>query len=99
MSVSVRLHLRRIRVVAVLIDAVEKLVVEVADVRRVVRCPHCGFKTARVHDSRRLEVRDLPAHGRPTTLVVWIRRRFSCGECSERSWEDHPEIIVGRRTM
>jgi transposase len=94
---SVRLHLRRIRVIAVLVDVFEKLVVEVADVRRVLRCPHCGFRTARVHDSRRFEVRDLPAHGRPTTLV-WVRRRFACGECSERHWEDHPELILGRRT-
>jgi hypothetical protein len=39
------------RVIAVVADAVEKLVVEVADVRRVVRCSWCGFKTARVHDS------------------------------------------------
>ncbi|MGH8911329.1 MAG: ISL3 family transposase [Acidimicrobiia bacterium] len=94
---SVRLHLRRIRVIAVLVDVIEKLIVEVADVRRVVRCPHCGFKTARVHDSRRLRVHDLPTQGRFTELV-WVRRRFSCGECSERSWEDHPEIVVGRRT-
>lgn len=35
---SVRLHLRRIRVMAVLADVVERLVVEVADTRRVVRC-------------------------------------------------------------
>src|SRR5690606_20720335 len=67
------------------------------DTRRVVRCSWCGFKTTRIHDSRRLRVRDLAAHGRPTTLV-WVRRRFSCGECGERSWEDHPEILVGRRT-
>lgn len=94
---SVRLHLRRIRVVAVLVDLVERLVVEVVDVRRVVRCPHCGFKTTRIHDTRRLRVRDLPTRGRPTELM-WARRRFVCGECSERHWEDHPEILVGRRT-
>jgi transposase len=96
-AMTVRLHLRRIRVVAVLVDLIEKLVVEVTDVRRVVRCPHCGFKTTRIHDHRRLVVRDLATRGRPTTLV-WVRRRFSCGECSERHWEDHPEIILGRRT-
>ena len=94
---SVRLHLRRIRVVAVLVDVIERLVVEVADTRRVVRCPYCGFRTVRVHDRRRFGVKDLPAHGRPTTLT-WARRRFGCGECGERFWEDHPEIIVGRRT-
>jgi len=96
-AMTVRLHLRRIRVIAVVADLIEKLVVEVCDVRRVVRCPHCGFKTSRVHDRRRLRVRDLPTRGRPTTLM-WVRRRFVCDECSERSWEDHPEIIVGRRT-
>lgn len=94
---SVRLHLRRIRVVAVLVDLVEQLIVEIADVRRVVRCPDCGFKTSRVHDTRPLRVRDLPTRGRPTELR-WTRRRFVCGECSERHWEDHPEIIIGRRT-
>lgn len=94
---SVRLHLRRIRVIAVLVDLLERLVIEVADTRRVVRCPHCGFKTGRVHDTRRLRVRDLPAQGRPTELV-WVRRRFWCGECDGRHWEDHPELILGRRT-
>ncbi len=94
---TVRLHLRRIRVMAVVVDLIEKLVVEIVDVRRVVRCPHCGFKTARVHDRRRLLVHDLPTGGRPTELR-WLRRRFVCGECSERSWEDHPEIVLGRRT-
>jgi transposase len=94
---SVRLHLRRIRVVAVLADLIEKLVVEISDVRRVVHCPWCGFRTTRVHDSRRLRVRDLPTRGRPTELM-WTRRRFSCDECEERYWETHPEIILGRRT-
>jgi transposase len=93
----IRLHLRRIRVVAVLVDLIERLVVEITDVRRVVRCPHCGFKTSRVHDTRRFRVRDLTSNGRPTTLI-WVRRRFSCGECAERHWEDHPELIIGRRT-
>lgn len=96
-AMTVRLHLRRIRVVAVVVDLIERLVVEIVDVRRVVRCPHCGFKTSRVHDDRRLRVQDLLTGGRPTTLV-WRRRRFSCEECSERHWEDHPEIILGRRT-
>jgi transposase len=94
---SVRLHLRRTGVVAVLVDLIERLVVEIADTRRVVRCPDCGFKTTRVHDSRRLRVRDLPTRGRPTELV-WVRRRFACSECDERHWETHPEIILGRRT-
>ena len=73
---TVRLHLRRIRVVAVLVDLVDRLVVEISDLRRVVRCPHCGFKTSSVHDRRSYRVHDLGSQGRETTLV-WSRRR-SC---------------------
>ena len=40
---SVRLHLRRIRVIAVVWGLVERLVIEDVDTRRLVRCPHCGF--------------------------------------------------------
>lgn len=94
---TVRLHLRRIRVIDVIEDEIESLVVSVTDVRRVSRCPDCGFTTARVHDTRPVRVRDLESHGRPTVLV-WQRRRFECGECFERHWEDHPEFILGRRT-
>jgi len=86
---TVRLHLRGIRVVAVLVDLIERLVVEVADLRRWSAAGIVGSRP-RVHDQRRLVVCDLPTRGRPTTLE-WVRRRFSCGECSERHWEDHPE--------
>jgi transposase len=94
---SMRLHLRRIRVLAVLVDVIERLVVEITDTRRVVRCGHCGFTTDKVHDRRRVKVHDLPAQGRPTTLL-WLRRRFACGNCGERFLEEHPEIVLGRRT-
>jgi transposase len=96
-AMSIRLHLRRIRVLVVLVDLIERLVVEIADTRRVVRCPMCGFRTGQVHDRRRLKIHDLPTGGRATTLV-WIRRRFVCGNCDERFCEEHPEIVVGRRT-
>jgi len=85
------LGLRRIRVVEVLEDVVERLVVAVEDLRTVVRCAHCGFLTARVHDRRRVRVHDLPHGGRPTVLV-WIRRRFVCGNCDQRHTESHPEM-------
>lgn len=35
---TIRLHLRRIRVLAVVVDLIERLIVEVTDTRRVVRC-------------------------------------------------------------
>ncbi len=90
-SMTIRLHLRRIRVIEVLDDVVERLVVAVSDLRTVVRCPYCGFLTARVHDRRRVRVHDLPHGGRPT-ILVWMRRRFVCGNCDQRHTESHPEF-------
>ena len=95
-SMWVRLHLRLIRVLAVLVDTPTRLEVEVASTRSWSRCPFCGFKTRTVHDRRRRKIRDLPVSGRRTTLV-WIRRRFSCDNCDERHLETHPEF-EGRLT-
>jgi transposase len=92
----VRLHLRLIRVLAVLVDAVDELVVAVSSTRSWSRCPHCGFACRRVHDTRRRRLRDLPVSGRPVTLV-WHRRRFVCDACGERHLESHDEF-EGRLT-
>ena len=85
----VRLHLRQIRVVEVLLDTPTVLRVRVESAVSRPRCPHCGFKCHRVHDTREREVRDLEVSGRRTVLV-WMRRRFSCGNCGERFLEEHP---------
>jgi hypothetical protein len=61
----------------------------VADTRRVVRCPVCGDKTSKVHETRRVEFGDLPL-GRPAPLV-WLPR-FERPNCGHRHTEDHPEI-------
>ncbi len=92
----VRLHLRQIRVLAVLVDTPGELVVEVESTVRRPRCAACGFCCRRVHDRRRRKVRDLEVSGRPVTLV-WHRRRFACDNCGERHLEDHPEF-EGRLT-
>ena len=39
-------------------------------------CPTCGVR-ARLHDRRPSWVRDLPAAGRPVTLV-WVKRIWRC---------------------
>ena len=87
----VRLHLRQIRVVEVLLDTPTVLRVRVESTLRRSRCPFCGFKCHRVHDIREREVRDLEVSGR-RTMLVWMRRRFSCGNCGERFLEDHFEF-------
>lgn len=95
-TMTVRLHLRATRVLAVLVDALDELVVAVASTARSSRCPHCGFRCRRVHDVRERRVRDLAVNGRPLTLV-WRRRRFACDGCGERHLEDHGEL-EGRLT-
>jgi transposase len=40
-------------------------------------CRACGVQ-ARLHDRRPTYVRDLPAGGRPVTLV-WVKRVWRCG--------------------
>jgi transposase len=95
-SMRVRLHLRLIRAVEVVVDTLSELVVVVASTRSWSRCPHCGFRCRRVHDSRRRRVRDLAVSGRPVTLV-WLRRRFCCDNCGERHLEVHDEF-EGRLT-
>ncbi len=95
-TMQVRLHLRLIRVLRVVTDALDKLVVSVSSTRSWSRCPHCGFSCHRVHDVRSRRIRDLAVSGRPVTLV-WQRRRFSCDGCGERHLEDHGEF-EGRLT-
>ena len=90
-SMTVRLHLYRIRVVNVLVDLPERLEVVVRDLRPVVRCPFCGFKTTKVHETRRVKVKDL-ARGRQRVTLIWLRRRFRCDNCGDRHTESHPAI-------
>jgi transposase len=42
----------------------------------LVGCPECGA-VAELHDRRPTWVRDLPAGGRPVTLV-WVKRVWRC---------------------
>ena len=87
----VRLHLFRIRVVEVVADLPERLEVVIRDLRSVVRCPFCGLKTTKVHETRRVKVRDIPRGSQRVTLI-WLRRRFECINCGERHTEAHPAI-------
>ena len=46
----VRLHLRQVRVRAVVVDTAEELRVWVESTLSRLRCPHSGFKCPRVYD-------------------------------------------------
>ncbi|CAN5441163.1 hypothetical protein BH24ACT7_BH24ACT7_23620 [soil metagenome] len=83
-EMSVRLHLRRLRVTRVLVDEIDRLEVEVADTRAVVLCPWCGHKASRVHETRWVVIRDVPL-GWPTTLVVAAAATI-CRGASSWAW-------------
>ena len=85
---SVRLWLPRIRVLVVVVDAPEQLVVRVVSTVSLPRCPDCGTPSGRCHDRRDREIRDLEVSGRPVTLV-WKRRRMVCDVCDRRFVEAH----------
>jgi transposase len=59
-------------------------------------CPGCGVR-ARLHDRRPSWVRDLPAAGRPVTLV-WVKRVWRCIEqrCATRTWTETSQAIRPR---
>ena len=63
-GMRVRLHLHRIRVVDVVTDLPERLEVVIQDLRSVVPCPWCGFKTTKVHETRRVKINDVPRGAR-----------------------------------
>jgi transposase len=59
-------------------------------------CRGCGVR-ARLHDRRPSWVRDLPAAGRPVTLV-WVKRVWRCHErrCGRRTWTEMAAAIRPR---
>ncbi|MFL6139862.1 MAG: transposase family protein [Frankiaceae bacterium] len=65
----------------------------------VAGCPDCGV-VARLHDRRPTWIRDLPAGGRPVTLV-WVKRVWRCVEptCPRATWTETSEAIRARASL
>ena len=59
-------------------------------------CRGCGVQ-ARLHDRRPTWVRDLPAGGRPVTLV-WVKRVWRCVQpgCPVATWTETSPAIAPR---
>ena len=57
--------------------------------RKVHTCPVCGDQTDRIHDYRTQKVKDLSLHGKG---VIWVyrKRRYRCGCCGKRFYEENP---------
>jgi transposase len=75
---------------------VEQAIETTAD---LVGCPECGA-VAQLHDRRPCWVRDLPAAGRPVTLV-WVKRVWRCAHplCPKRTWTETSEWIAPRASL
>jgi transposase len=65
----------------------------------LVGCPSCGA-VAQLHDRRPSWVRDLPAGGRPVTLV-WVKRVWRCPHtlCAKRTWTETTSVIAARASL
>jgi transposase len=75
---------------------VEQAIETTAD---LVGCPECGA-VAELHDRRPVWVRDLPAAGRPVTLV-WVKRVWRCPHrlCPKRTWTETASGIAPRASL
>lgn len=73
-----------------------ELVIRVETTADVVGCPGCGVR-AQAQDRVDVEIRDLPAFGRPARLV-WRKRRWRCREqlCATKTWTEQSEHISAR---
>ncbi len=71
----------------------------VETVEEVTGCPSCGV-VAQLHDRRPSWVRDLPAGGRPVTLV-WVKRVWRCREpwCPKVTWTETSAAIRPRASL
>lgn len=55
--------------------------------RKVHVCPCCHTKTDKIHDYRNQVIKDIPAFGKPTVLIL-RKRRYICPNCNKRFFEE-----------
>jgi transposase len=96
--VEALLGLPGFRVLAV-IEAPVEVVIEIETTADRVGCPGCGAR-AEAQDRMPVEIRDLPAFGRPARLV-WRKRRWRCREalCATRTWTETSAHVSARAVL
>lgn len=55
--------------------------------RKPHKCPCCNTSTDKIHDYRNQRIKDIPAFGKFTTIVL-RKRRYVCPNCGKRFHED-----------
>jgi transposase len=86
----------------VLLDAVEldgELHMTVETTASRAACPECGV-FARSKGRKIVQVRDMPAGGRPVRLW-WRKRRWYCpdGDCENKTWSEQVEAVRARGVL
>jgi transposase len=76
-----------------------EVVIEIETTAAVVGCVGCGVR-AQAQDRMTVEIRDLPAFGRPARLV-WRKRRWRCREalCAAKTWTENSEHVSVRAVL
>ena len=57
--------------------------------RKPHSCPQCGNTTNKIHDYRCQKIKDIPAFGKMTCIML-RKRRYVCNECNKRFCENVP---------
>lgn len=52
-------------------------------------CPRCHTLTDKIHDYRRQRIKDIPAFGKFSNIVI-RKRRYACPNCGKRFYENIP---------
>ena len=55
--------------------------------RKPHKCPCCHTSTDKIHDYRKQRIKDIPAFGKFTNIVL-RKRRYVCPNCGKRFYED-----------
>jgi len=64
--------------------------------RKLHKCPKCGSETDKIHDYRKQKIKDIPAFGKYTYLIL-RKRRYICPLCNKRFYEEIPFLPRYRR--
>lgn len=63
------------------------LVIHAEMERKLTKCPCCGTATKKIHDYRTQTIKDIPAFGK-NTLLLLRKRRYICPSCNKRFFEE-----------
>lgn len=81
----------------IFIEETEKIrTIELKLERKPHKCPSCGAETDKIYDYRIQKIKDLPAFGKETQILL-KKRRYVCPECKKKFYEETPWLAKYQR--